>query len=176
MDCLNNNNINKDNLDADGQDLNNDLSLKIMTEINSSQNILDINTIEKLIEERENLRINLIEENEQLISLSEKINSEDLTENDKEEEEDSIIKIDPDKYIALYNFKDFLLMLGLLITSSFNFNFLYIPFLLSGILYSIFIYNNRSKQRKFKSIFNLIILIYSSLNLIFEIVIIIFIL
>ena len=64
MDCLNNNNINKDNLDADGQDLNNDLSLKIMTEINSSQNILDINTIEKLIEERENLRINLIEENE----------------------------------------------------------------------------------------------------------------
>ena len=64
MDCSNNNNINKDNLDINGQDLNNDLSLNIMNEINSSQNILDIATIEKLIEEREKLRINLIEETE----------------------------------------------------------------------------------------------------------------
>ena len=116
------------------------------------ENIDEVNNEEDKspLEDKSEIKENLIEENKQLISLSEKINSEEVTENDKEEEEDSIIKIDPDKYIALYNFKDFLLMLGLLITSSFNFNFLYIPFLLSGILYSIFIYNNRSKQRKFK--------------------------
>ena len=77
------------------------------------------------------------------------------------------------KDIVLYNIKDFLLMFGLLMASSFNFNYLYYPFLICGLLYSLLIYNNNEAQRKRKFIYNLIILIYSSLMLIFGIVIII---
>ena len=77
------------------------------------------------------------------------------------------------KDIILYNFKDFLLMFGLLMTSSFNFNFLYFPFILCGLLYAILIYKNNRDQRKLKFIINIIVLIYAGLMLLFEIVIMI---
>ena len=148
------------------------------------ENIDEINTEEINIgENKKPLEDKSVNKKEKLLSLSNIINDEEIAENDKIEEENNNIMgrslfsidsmIDKNKYIALYNFKDFLLMLGLLVTSSFNFNFLYIPFLLSGILYSLLIYSNNSSQKKFKSIFNIIILIYSGLNLIFEITIII---
>ena len=122
---------------------------------------------------------NPIEENQPLIK-EELPGDANFEEEEKEEEDDGDIKggflldqfINKAKYIVLYNFKDFLFMVGLLMTPSFNFNYLYYPFLLCGIFYSILIKNNGSKHRKVKRIFNIIILIYSSLLLIFEIVII----
>ena len=53
-------------------------------------------------------------------------------EEQKEEEEKDIKDLflldqiqNKQKYIVMYNFKDYLMMFGLLMTSSFNFNFLY---------------------------------------------------
>ena len=92
----------------------------------------------------------------------------------KEKEKEKLKQIldqDRNRSIILYNFKDFLMMFGLLMVSSFNFNLLYFPFLIIGFLYSILIYKNLSNQRDIKSIINLIIFIYSLLLLIFEIVI-----
>ena len=68
MDNSNNNELNNDinnmELGSNDKDINNNLSLNIINEINNSQNILDINTIEKLIKEREYLNINLENEKE----------------------------------------------------------------------------------------------------------------
>ena len=95
-------------------------------------------------------------------------------EKGKEKEKEKLKQIldeDKNRSIILYNFKDFLMMFGLLMVSSFNFNILYFPFLIIGFLYSILIYKNLSDQRDIKTIINLIIFIYSLLVLIFEIVI-----
>ena len=77
------------------------------------------------------------------------------------------------KYIILYNFKDYLIMLFLLLTSSFNFNFLYLPLFFLGIFYSLLIYNNVQNKKNIKFILELIVLVYSLLLIIFGVTIII---
>ena len=102
------------------------------------------------------------------------IDKDKIKEKEKEKEKLKLI-LDQDKKnsIILYNFKDFLMMFGLLMVSSFNFNLLYYPFLIMGFLYSILIYKNLSNQRDIKTIILLITFIYSLLVLIFEIVFIV---
>ena len=80
---------------------------------------------------------------------------------------------DKSKYIYIHNFKDFLIMFSLLICSSFNFSYLYLPLLLIGFYYIKYIMRNTMLHRRKKSSFETIIFIYSILLLIFKIVIII---
>jgi hypothetical protein len=55
---------------------------------------------------------------------------------------------DKSKYIALYNCKDFLIMLSLLMCPSFNFNYLYLPILLIGFYYIKLILKNTNKKKE----------------------------
>ena len=91
----------------------------------------------------------------------------------KERQLKSVLKENKDKYINLYNFKDYLMMLSLLLSSSFNFNLLYFPFIILGIFYSFLIYNNKQSKRDIKFILTIISLVYSILQIIFGIVVII---
>ena len=78
----------------------------------------------------------------------------------KERQLKSVLKENKDKYINLYNFKDYLMMLSLLLSSSFNFNLLYFPFIILGIFYSFLIYNNKQSKRDIKFILTIISLLY----------------
>ena len=71
--------------------------------------------------------------------------------------------------ITLYIIKDFLMMFILLLSSSFNFNFLYLPFILIGLMYNCLILENKSNSRRTKFILEIIIFIYSFLLLAFKI-------
>ena len=84
-----------------------------------------------------------------------------------EEEKDKSINI------SMYNFKDFIIMLSLIMCPSFNFNYLYLPLLLIGCFYNKLILNNTMDRKRKKSTFETIILIYSFLLLVFKIIFII---
>ena len=72
--------------------------------------------------------------------------------------------------IFIYNVKDFIMMFFLLLSSSINFNYLYIPFIIIGLLYYCLILENKSKARRKKFILEIIVFIYSILLIIFKIV------
>ena len=82
-------------------------------------------------------------------------------------------EIDKTNYIKYHNFKDFLIMLSLLMCSSFNFNYPYLLFLIIGFYYIKLILNNKMVHKRRKSTFEAFIFVYSFLLLIFKIVIII---
>ena len=73
-------------------------------------------------------------------------------------------------YISLYNFKDFLILLSLLICPAFNFNYLYIPFLIIAFIYMTKILKNTMEQKRIKSKIEAIIFIYSILLIAFKII------
>ena len=68
--------------------------------------------------------------------------------------------------ILLYTIKDFIIMFILLLSSSFNFNYLYLPFILIGLSYNCLILENKEKSRKNKLVLEIITFIYSFLLLI----------
>ena len=70
--------------------------------------------------------------------------------------------------ITLYIIKDFLMMLILLLSSSLNFNYLYFPFILVGLIYNCLILENKSNSRRIKFILEIIIFIYSFLLIAFK--------
>ena len=76
--------------------------------------------------------------------------------------------------ILLYTIKDFIIMFILLLSSSFNFNYLYLPFILIGLSYNCLILENKEKSRKNKLVLEIITFIYSFLLLIFKIISLIF--
>ena len=80
---------------------------------------------------------------------------------------------DKSTYVYIHNFKDFLMMLSLLICPSFNFNYLYLPLLIIGVIYIRYILRNTMVYRRRKSHFEAIVFIYGVLLLIFKIIIII---
>ena len=80
---------------------------------------------------------------------------------------------DKSYYPIIHNCKDFLIMLSLLMCSSFNFNYLYLPLLLIGFYYIKFLLKNEMEERRKKSNFEAIIFIYCLLLLIYKIIIII---
>ena len=75
--------------------------------------------------------------------------------------------------ISIHNFKDFLIMLSLILSPSFNFSYLYLPLLLIGFFYMKFILHNTMEKKRKKSSFETIILIYSVILLVFKIIFII---
>ena len=79
---------------------------------------------------------------------------------------------DRSKYITFHNCKDFLIMLSLLMCPSFNFNYLYLPILLIGFYYIKLILKNTNEQKRKKTSFETIILVYSFLLIIFKVIII----
>ena len=74
--------------------------------------------------------------------------------------------------ILIYNIKDHLMMIFLLLSSSMNFNLLYIPFIIIGISYIFLLFNNNSNSRGTKLKIEIVCLIYCILLLIFKIVIV----
>ena len=107
-------------------------------------------------------------EEERLMSLEEKLKLD--IQVDK-----SFNKIDEsmDLDILIYNIKDFVMMFILLLSSSFNFNYLYLPYIIIGLSYNFFILEIKNINRKTKFILELITFIYSILLLIFKIVMLI---
>ena len=109
-------------------------------------------------------------------------NNEDIKGNKIIENKDNFDDINSDNfskelkdksiYISIYNYKDFLILLSLFMCSSLNFNYLYLPFLLLGLLYLLLILNNKNEQKMIKNTFEIVFFIYSSLLLIFKIIII----
>ena len=75
--------------------------------------------------------------------------------------------------ILIYNIKDFVMMFILLLSSSFNFNYLYLPYILIGLFYNCLILEIKNRNRKTKFVLELITFIYSILLLIFKIVMLI---
>ena len=86
---------------------------------------------------------------------------------------EKILEEDKSNSIFIYNCKDFIYFWGLLMASSFNFNFLYYPYFILGLFYILLINNNYPAYRDIKSIINIIVFIYTLLLLIFDIVMII---
>ena len=76
-------------------------------------------------------------------------------------------------YISFYNFKDFLILLSLLICPAFNFNYLYLPFIIIAFIYMTKILKNTMEQKRIKSKIEAIIFIYSILLIAFKIITII---
>ena len=150
---------------------------------NEFGNVLKIGKLkQKLIEEEPENNKSIPEKNDNQkinINKSKTLIEKEITSS-SESEEDNNIKKKPllsnniNKYIVLYNFSDFLLMLGLFLVPSFCFSYLYYPFILSGVFYSIIVYKNTTKLKKIKCFFTIIVFIYSLLIQIFQIVVIIF--
>ena len=150
---------------------------------NEFGNVLKIGKLkQKLIEEEPENNKSIPERNDNQkinINKSKTLIEKEITSS-SESEEDNNIKKKPllsnniNKYIVLYNFSDFLLMLGLFLVPSFCFSYLYYPFILSGVFYSIIVYKNTTKLKKIKCFFTIIVFIYSLLIQIFQIVVIIF--
>ena len=132
------------------------------TIFNNKGNQININNKQKIIINKPKV---LIEE--------ETIETTESHENSTKNKKKKLLSNNINRYITLYNLKDFLLMLGLLLSPSFSFSYLYYPFIISGILYAIIIYKNTSKYKKFKSVFTFIVFIYSLLILFFIIIVII---
>ena len=135
-------------------------------------------------DEKENNSIFNVNEN-QMENNNEKINN--TFEDDSQHRESSLSDFDiitytstfteeeKDKsiYVYIHNFKDFLMMLSLLICPSFNFNYLYLPLLIIGFIYIRYILRNTMVYRRRKSHFEAIVFISSLLLLIFKVIIII---
>ena len=68
----------------------------------------------------------------------------------------------------LYNIKDYIFFFGLMISSSINFSYLYLPFIALGIVFIFLIRNNNYGAKKFKFILEIISFIYSVLLSIFK--------
>lgn len=73
-------------------------------------------------------------------------------------------------YISFYNFKDFLILLSLLICPAFNFNYLYLPFIIIAFIYMTKILKNTMEQKRIKSNMEAIIFIYSILLIVFKLI------
>ena len=155
--------INVDNTEKDAISEKNDNSSLI---INQNEN--------NIISEYSDYEIISKDSNENLISS--KDSNEYLSDSSSEiiQDPDSIehSKLKNKRNIKLYNIKDHLMMFILLISSSLNFNFLYIlPFLI-GLYYIYLLFKNNENKKSLKLKLELIILIYSLFFLIIKIVLI----
>ena len=70
----------------------------------------------------------------------------------------------------LYNIKDYIFCFGILLTSSINFSYLYLPYVLFGIIYIFLIRTNNYSSKKLKFVIEIIFFIYSILLTIFKVV------
>ena len=73
--------------------------------------------------------------------------------------------------ILIYNIKDHIMMYFLLVSSSMNFNILYIPSILTGLYYIFLLFNNNKDYKRKKLKIEIIFLIYSVLLIIIKLVI-----
>ena len=114
---------------------------------------------EKLINEKEKALPSL----EYKESLESNVDSFDDSEKNKEEKTKEI----HNSYF--YNLKDYLLFFCLVISSSMNFSYLYYPLTIIGIISNYLIGKNSIITKSYKSLLELISIIYSSLLLLFKI-------
>ena len=91
---------------------------------------------EKEKEKKENQKINI---NKSKTLIEKEITSSSESEEDNNIKKKPLLSNNINKYIVLYNFSDFLLMFGLFLVPSFCFSYLYYPFILSGVFYSIIV-------------------------------------
>ena len=73
--------------------------------------------------------------------------------------------------ILIYNIKDHIMMFFLLVSSSMNFNILYIPSILTGLYYIFLLFNNNKEHKRKKLKIEIIFLIYSVLLIIIKLII-----
>ena len=73
--------------------------------------------------------------------------------------------------ILLNNIKDFIILFSLFLFPSFNFNYLYLTYLLIGIFYNCYILENKRKDTKTKFYLQIFIIIYSLLLIIFKFIV-----
>ena len=83
---------------------------------------------------------------------------------------DGINHIKINRKIFIYNIKDHIMMISLLISSSMNFSILYIPLVIIGLFYIILLLNNNKDNKTTKLKIEIICLIYSILLFIFKLV------
>ena len=88
-----------------------------------------------------------------------------------EEEED--VEWSPSTNRIILNIKNYIFIFALLMSSSFNYSFLYLPFIIIGFILSFFLFSNKSKAYRFKQFSEYFGLIYSLLLLVFKIILIV---
>ena len=148
----------------------NELSLKEDIESLKMSNILEI---DKKTDNKEEKIDSISSSN--LFNNNDKASSEEEEDSSLFESFDSItdaknLKIK--RKIKIYNIKDHLLMIFLLISSSMNFSILYIPLFIIGIIYIYLLFNNNNNNKKTKLKIEISCLIYSVILIIFKLTLI----
>ena len=88
-------------------------------------------------------------------------------------EEDDNFELSPSTNRIILNIKNYIFIFALLMSSSFNYSFLYLPFIIIGFILSFFLFSNKNRAYRFKQFSEYFGLIYSLILLIFKIVLIV---
>ena len=88
-------------------------------------------------------------------------------------EEDDNFELSPSTNRIILNIKNYIFIFALLMSSSFNYSFLYLPFIIIGFILSFFLFSNKSRAYRFKQFSEYFGLIYALILLIFKIVLIV---
>ena len=147
----------------------NELSIKEDIESLKMSSILEVEKKTDNKEEKNNPN-----SSSNLFNFDDKASSEE-DDSSQLESFDSIANLKNNKIkrkILIYNIKDHILMIFLLISSSMNFSILYIPLFIIGIIYIYLLYNNNNNSKKIKLNIEISCLVYSVILIILKLALI----
>ena len=135
---------------------------------------LDSVKISRIDNNEINLTNNDIEENNENVfnaNVADEIEDDDISDSEPLNSYDNLNQDSINRKIIIYNIKDHIMMFFLLVSSSMNFNILYIPSVLTGLYYIFLLFNNNKDHKRKKLKIEIIFLIYSVLLIIIKLII-----
>ena len=109
-------------------------------------------------------------ENNEEENLIKEEDNQELNKINLNQEKDDKEKLKEIRHSYYYNIKDYLFFFSLMICSSMNFSYLYIPFIILGFILQFLIGNNSINSKSIKYFFELASMIYSILLIIIKII------